>query len=160
MSRLCHTRPVQISLLDVAADEQLAGRLLRLQRAAYAQEAALIGDDRIPPLHETLEDLRNASLHWAGAFDDDGLMGAVAWEETAEEVDIARLVVSPDRHRRGVGKALVREVLTLSGDRRTVVSTGRDNAPARRLYERLGFATVGDVEVLPGLWVTRYTTEH
>jgi ribosomal protein S18 acetylase RimI-like enzyme len=148
---------VQITLLDLAADEQLAGRLLHLQRTAYALEAALIGDDRIPPLHETLDDLRSAPLRWAGAFDDNGLMGAVAWEETAEEVDIARLVVSPDRHRRGVGTALVREVLTLSRGRRTIVSTGRDNASARQLYERLGFVKVGDEEALPGLWVTRYT---
>ena len=34
--------------------------------------------------------------------------------------------------------------------------TGRDNAPARRLYERLGFRRAGDDEVLPGLVVTRY----
>lgn len=148
---------MQITRLDLAADEQLAGRLLHMQRAAYALEAALIGDDRIPPLRETLDDLRAAPLLWVGACDNDGLMGAAAWEETAEEVDIARLVVSPDRHRRGVGKALVREVLELSAGRRTTVSTGRDNAPARQLYERLGFVTVGDEEVLPGLWVTRYT---
>ena len=34
-----------------------------------------------------------------------------------------------------------------------LVSTGRDNAPARRLYERRGFGLVRDREVMPGLWI-------
>ena len=146
-----HTRT-----LELAAEEQLAGRLLHMQRAAYTLEAGLIGDDRIPPLHENLDDLRRAPLRWVAAFEDDELIGAVAWEATAQQIDIARLVVSPAWHRRGVGRALVREVLRLSGGRTTTVSTGRDNAPARQLYERLGFSALEDEEVLPGLWIMRY----
>ena len=72
------------------------------------------------------------------------------------EVDIDRLVVRPDAHRRGVGSALVRDVLGRAAGRRTTVSTGRGNEPARRLYERLGFTHAGDDEVLAGLWVSRY----
>jgi RimJ/RimL family protein N-acetyltransferase len=37
------------------------------------------------------------------------------------------------------------------------VTTGRDNTPARILYERLGFTWTGDAEVVPGLWVSAYT---
>jgi predicted GNAT family acetyltransferase len=50
----------------------------------------------------------------------------------------------------------VRSVLGAAGARPTVVATGRDNTPARALYERLGFTPTGDREVLPGLWVTGY----
>lgn len=46
-------------------------------------------------------------------------------------------------------------MLSHAGTRRTTVSTGRTNAPARRLYERLGFDELGETEVEPGLWVTR-----
>lgn len=41
-----------------------ASHLLELQHAAYAVEAQLIGDDRIPPLHETESDLLSSGLDW------------------------------------------------------------------------------------------------
>jgi GNAT superfamily N-acetyltransferase len=139
------------------ADDPLGADLLALQKAAYAVEAELIGDDRIPPLHESLAELRAQPLRWLGAVDEDRrLAGAVAWEETAAEVDVNRLVVHPSALRRGIGRALVKEVLARAGARRVVVSTGRDNTPARTLYERLGFALVGEAEVIPGLWIANY----
>ncbi|WP_171074851.1 GNAT family N-acetyltransferase [Nonomuraea basaltis] len=139
------------------ADDPLGSELLALQKAAYAVEAEIIQDDRIPPLHESLADLRAQPLLWLGAVDEDGrLAGAVAWEETDDEVDVNRLIVHPGALRRGIGRALVKEVLARAGTRRVVVSTGRGNTPARTLYERLGFALRGEVEVIPGLWIADY----
>jgi GNAT superfamily N-acetyltransferase len=147
-----------VELRDVtpADDGELARALLRVQHAAYAVEAGLIGDDRIPPLHEDLDDLRTAPLRWLAAFAGDALVGAVAWTEDRAGVDIDRLVVAPGVHRQGVGSALVRAVLRRAGGRRVTVSTGRKNTPARRLYERLGFTCAGADEVIPGLWISRY----
>ena len=51
--------------LDLA-DEAIARSVLALQRESYAVEAELIGDDRIPQLTETLEELRAAGLDWLG----------------------------------------------------------------------------------------------
>ena len=149
--------PVRLITLTPGTDLDLAVQLLHVQRAAYRVEAQLLGDDRIPPLHEPLEQLQQADLHWRGALDEhDGtLLGAVAWTETAGEVDIDRLVVDPDAHRQGTGSALVRAVLDRAAGRRTTVTTGRANHPALMLYERQGFSRLGDVEVLPGLWITR-----
>jgi ribosomal protein S18 acetylase RimI-like enzyme len=147
---------VRFTRLDPAGDPEQAAGLWALQREAYAVEAALIGDDRIPPLHEDLAALRAAPLRWTGAFLDDRLAGAVAWTSTGGLVDVHRLVVATSAARRGLGSALVRRVLGSAGGRPTVVTTGRDNAPARALYERLGFRATGDREVLPGLWVTGY----
>ncbi|NUW45185.1 GNAT family N-acetyltransferase [Nonomuraea rhodomycinica] len=131
--------------------------LLDLQHAAYAVEAELIGDDRIPPLHETLDALRAEPLAWLGAFDEDGaLVGAVAWEESPDEIDVNRLIVHPGAHRRGIGRALVEQVMARAAGRRVIVSTGRDNVPARSLYERLGFESRGEREVIPGLWIASY----
>jgi hypothetical protein len=42
----------------------LARDLLTIQRRAYTVEAELLGDDRIPALHETLPDLVAANLRW------------------------------------------------------------------------------------------------
>ncbi len=140
-----------------AGDIELAGALLRIQHAAYAVEARLIGDDRIPPLHETLDDLRAAPLTWLAASVDGTVVGAVAWTEEPDTLDIDRLLVSPSAHRQGVGSALVRAVLSRATGRRTLVSTGRDNRPARALYERLGFTHTHDDEVIPRLWIAHYT---
>ena len=149
-----------MEIRDVAPadDGELARDLLLLQRAAYAREAALIGDDRIPPLHEELEGLVGAPLRWVGAFTQGLLVGALGYHDAVDHLDLDRLVVAPAAHRRGTGSALVREALRRAGTRRALVATGRDNHPARALYERLGFTRAGDEEVLPGLWVTRY--EH
>jgi len=144
--------------IDPTQDGDLAGTLLAIQRAAYGVEASLIGDHRIPPLHEDVEELRAAFLRWLGAFDDgDRLIGAVAWVEDADELDINRLVVDPVAHRRGTGRELVQAVLSWAGSRRTTVSTGRRNLPARTLYQRLGFEQLEDTEVEPDLWITRFT---
>ncbi len=140
----------------LSADEvrALAPRLLALQHAAYAVEAALIGDDRIPPLHESEQDLLEAGLTWFATLEGDRVVGALGCSVQGGVVDLDRLVVDPGLHRQGVGAGLVEHVVALAP--RAVVSTGRANAPARALYERLGFTHEGDVEVEPGLWVSRY----
>ncbi|MEW9556118.1 GNAT family N-acetyltransferase [Nonomuraea sp. NPDC050783] len=148
-------------------DDPLGGELLALQKAAYAVEAELIGDDRIPPLHESLAELRAQELRWLAAVDGERAaggrgrpVGAVAWEESIDEIDINRLVVHPSAARRGFGRALVEAVLARAGGRRVVVSTGRDNVPARRLYEGLGFTLLGETEVIPSLWIAAYARRH
>ena len=142
--------------VDPAADLGLAAALLELQRAGYAVEAELIGDDRIPSLHEDVDALRGAGLYWLATFDGAEPVAAVGWTESHGIVDIDRLVVAPRAHRRGLGSALVRAVVQDRNGRPVLVSTGRDNAPARRLYEGLGFAHAGDREVVAGLWVSDY----
>lgn len=134
--------------------------LLQLQHTAYAVEAALLGDDRIPALHETEEDLLAAGLDWLFELDETGtIVGALGYRLVDEVLDLDRLVVDPGHHRRGIGARLVRRVLLLSADR-VVVSTGRGNAPARKLYEQLGFLHLSDHEVIPGLWISEYALTH
>lgn len=132
-----------------------ARHLLELQHHAYAVEAELIGDDRIPPLHERESDLLSSGLEWIALFDDDQIAGAVGYAVEHDIVDLDRLMVSPTHHRRGLGRALVMEVMSLTPQ--TVVATGRDNVPARALYESLGFTHESDVEPIPGLWISRYS---
>jgi len=146
--------PVAVRELGAAELDELAPRLLEIQHAAYAIEAALIGDDRIPPLHETEAGLRAAGLRWLVAERDGELAGALGFTVDDELLDLDRLVVAPEHARRGVGRALVGEALALAP--RAVVATGRGNDPARGLYEGAGFVHEGDQEVLPGLWISRF----
>jgi len=139
--------------LDLA-DEAVARSVLALQREAYAIEAALIGSAGIPALTETLDELRAAGESWLGLSDHGGLAGAVSWRELADgTVDIHRLVVAPRAFRQGVATALLDGLDDRYPARRMIVSTGRDNGPARELYRRRGFSLVREREVVPGLWI-------
>lgn len=149
---------MDVRQLAAAEVDDLAPRLLELQRRAYEIEAHLIGDDRIPPLHESLDDLRSTGLSWLIAGDDSRIVGALGFRLDSDTVDIDRLVVDPAYHRRGVGRALV--LAALARGRRVLVATGRANAPARRLYEALGFVHLGDREVLDGLWLSEYAIDN
>lgn len=135
-----------IERLDLT-DRRTAERVLEIQRAAYAMEAALVGFDSIPPLHESLEELQVQPLEWLGAVEDGLVVGAMAITGEGRACDIDRLVVDPAWHRRGIGRRLVAAV---THHVVVTVSTGRDNTPAVRLYESLGFRRVGETEVEPG----------
>lgn len=145
----------QISELpaDLAADD--AHQLVRVQRRSYAVEAALIGDDRIPQLRETVPELHSAGLSWWVIRDDASvIVGALAYRTVAGTLDIERLVVDPIAHRQGIATRLVRRALRAAAH--VTVSTGALNLPARTLYEGVGFVHCGDREVLAGLWLSDY----
>lgn len=143
---------IEIVRVDPAVDSGLAEQILAVQKSSYAVEARLIGDDRIPLLHESVDELCGAQVHWLVARAGDEILGAAAW--SGSEID--RLVVSPHAHRRGIGRALVDMMLESIVGQRVDVATGRDNLPARRLYESFGFVHTENQQVLPGLWLARY----
>lgn len=138
-----------IEPLDLS-DDEVAARVIEIQRAAYATEAELIGFDGIPPLHESVDDIRRADLKWLGCWEDGRLVGIMAWSVMDGTTDIDRLAVHPDHFRRGHGRALVSSVV----DGTVTVSTGTANHPALRLYESLGFNRIAEGQVAPGVTVT------
>ncbi len=154
---------MRVERRDPAGDPGLAARLLAVQHAAYAVEARLIGDDRIPPLSEDVDALVGAGLDWLVVATDGGaVLGALARTDDVggTGIGIDRLVVDPAVARRGVGRALVAAVLADADGRPVTVSTGRGNTPARRLHARAGFRETGEREVLPGLWVVDLVTDR
>ena len=136
--------------LDVSEPDH-ARRIVEIQRAAYTIEASLMGFDGIPQLHESeLDVMRRTDLRWAGAWEEDLLVGVIASALDGPLVDIDRLAVDPGFSRRGHGRRLVQFAC---GDREAVVSTGAANAPARSLYESLGFTIEKSRPVAPGIEV-------
>jgi GNAT superfamily N-acetyltransferase len=73
------------------------------------------------------------------------VIGFATWLGTGEVTEIEDLFVHPDWMRRGVGRALVRDLIALAQQRgvRRVEVTG--NPHARAFYERVGFAFDHDV---------------
>jgi ribosomal protein S18 acetylase RimI-like enzyme len=147
---------INVRPLDLA-DAEVAAVVLELQRRSYAVEARLIGSDRLPPLHESLEELQACGETFLGAYVDGQLAAVVSWKFDGATIDIHRLAVDPDSFRRGVGAALVRAALRSEPEaRRAIVQTGAANEPAKELYRGEGFTEVGRREVLPGLWITQF----
>jgi GNAT superfamily N-acetyltransferase len=147
---------VILSSPDPATDPYFAAALLRLQHSSYALEAELLRDDRIPPLHEDEVSLAAWRGRWVTAWDGVRLVGAIAWAEDDALIEIDRVMVSPGATRRGIASTLLGRVLDRSSGREVAVATGRDNAPAVALYAKHGFRAVGDEQVPPGIWISRF----
>lgn len=140
----------------LGSDRAVADRVLAIQRAAYRVEADLVGYDTIPPLTESLAELRARPLIFLGARCDEVLAGVLGYARGGDTVDIDRLAVDPAFFRRGLAGRLLRELFVRERDAgRFLVSTGLGNDPAVRLYERFGFEVVGADEPVPGARVVR-----
>lgn len=137
------------------ADPDYAELIWGLQHAAYRMEAELIGFDRIPPLLDTVESLQSCDETFLGYFDendDDDLAGAIAYTRDPSEVTICRLMVHPDRFRKGIGRQLLRHVQELeSSADKFIVLTSAMNAPAIGLYEQEDFRIVKEMVPEPGV---------
>lgn len=130
-----------------AATPADAGELLTLQRAAFVAEGQINGSMNIPPLTQTLEEVAAALLTPGtvlvaragsrivgtvrGALRDDGTW----W--------VSRLMVAPDQQRRGLGSALLRQVVDAAPAGAPVgLLTGAASRRNVDLYRRLGFRLV------------------
>lgn len=145
-------------ILDAAPAD--APAILALQRLAYRSEAELYGDWSIPPLTQSLEELRAefASHVFLKAVEDalppvEALVGSVRAELDAAGVcRIGRLMVRPDRQRRGLGAALLLAMeARFPRAARFALFTGHLSAGNLRLYERLGYREVARRAAHPGL---------
>lgn len=142
--------------IDLRSDRAVAERVHSIQRAAYEVEAGLVGYDLIPPLHESLAELRARPLIFLGVRCDATLAGVLGYTRAGDTVEIDRLAVDPAFFRRGLAAKLLREMFVRERDAtRFVVTTGLGNEPAVRLYERFGFRVVGQDEPVPGARIMR-----
>ena len=144
-----------LSSPDPACDPAYAARLLRLQHASYALEAALLDDTRLPPLREDEVELAAWRGRWLAAWDGVDLLGAVAWREAPDVVEIDKVMVDPGALRRGVASTMLGRVLDEAGEREVLVATGTANRPAIALYATLGFRREAEEQVPPGIRITR-----
>lgn len=119
-----------------------AGEILTLQRAAYVTEAQLYGDPYIPPLVESVEQVR-AAIEAAvvlKAVEDGRIIGAVRGALSGTTCRVGRLVVAPDRQGGGVGTALLRALHERVPQARAFdLFTGHLSEGNLRLYRRLGY---------------------
>jgi ribosomal protein S18 acetylase RimI-like enzyme len=127
-----------------------AEAILALQRLAYQSEAALYDDFTLPPLLETLAELRArfADRRFLKALQAGRIVGSVRAFQEGATCQIQRLIVHPDCRRRGLGTALLGAIESIfPGVQRFELFTGHKSVGNIRLYERLGYRTIGQKPV-------------
>lgn len=133
-----------------------AGELLTVRRAAFVSEAQIYGDPNIPPLTQTLEELRadlaNPDVITLGAWVGHRLVGSIRVLLEGTRATLGRLAVAPDLQGQGIGTQMLLAILPhLPEDTSEVwVFTGRDSVQNLALYEKHGYEhehdrTVGDL---------------
>lgn len=139
-------------------DLTTAEQIWYLQHAAYRAEAALIGFSALPPLMETVADIRRLEETFYGIRDEHGgLAAAISLETEGDTVTICRLMVHPDRFRQGLGRRLLSHVEQVCDTAaRLRVTAAANNEPAVRLYASMGFVPVATRSPVPGLSLTEY----
>ena len=91
-------------------------------------------------------ELENPLAMWLVALDGEEVVGYVGSQTVLGETDMMNLAVSPEARRQGTGRALVQALidgLAKSGSHSLMLEVRVSNAPARTLYESLGFFQVG-----------------
>lgn len=125
--------------------DESAGELLTLRRAAFVSEAQVYGDPNIPPLTQTLGELRAdlaaEGVITLGAWSGHRLVGSVRVEIEDEKATLGRLAVAPDMQGQGIGTEMMFAVLPLLPDQvdEIWVFTGKDSKQNLALYTNQGY---------------------
>lgn len=136
-------------------NESVAKQILAVQQAAYLQESILIDYPNLPPLLDTLTDIQGSSETFIFYQVNEKVVAVLSYSVEDKTLTIARLVVHPEFSRRGIGQALLEEVLKHPIVKHFVVGTAQKNIPAIKLYEKHGF-TITQQQTLPdGLVLVR-----
>lgn len=123
-----------------------AGEILTLQRGAYVSEAILHDDLSLPPLTQSLEQLKaeleDSAVTALGIRLDGRLVAAVRVNVHGSVAEVGRLTVVPDLQGRGFGSRLLATVdrVLPSGVDRIELFTGEKSLANLRLYGRMGYS--------------------
>lgn len=145
-----------ITKLDFSNDH-IVREVLDLQLEAYKVEAEIIGFEEIPPLKDTINTLRACGETFYGYFVEEKLAGIISFKIYDDVLDIHRVAVHPQFFRRGIANKLISFIEKCHRDiKKIIVSTGKENKPAVKLYLNNDYKKVEDIEIEEGFYLTAF----
>jgi ribosomal protein S18 acetylase RimI-like enzyme len=133
-----------------------AEEILYLQKLSYQSEAELYNDYNIPPLTQTLEELKTQFKDHVilKAVIKDKIIGTVRAHEENGISHVGRLAVHPKMQNQGIGTALLVEIEKYYKCKRFELFTGSKSNNNIRLYQKLAYSVFktskigcGDIEI-------------
>jgi ribosomal protein S18 acetylase RimI-like enzyme len=127
-----------------------AQEILDLQKVAYWSEAELYNDFTIPPLLQTLDQMRDefASRLVLKVSDEGKIVGSVRGYLDGRTCHIGRLIVHPGLQNRGIGTRLMVDIEERFPEAdRYELFTGHLSERNLRLYRRLGYEIIAEKAV-------------
>ena len=128
--------------------------ILQLQQLCYLSEAKIYNVYNIPPLTQTLEEIKRdfSRQFFLKAVIDNRIIGSVKAYQKGETCYIGRLVVHPDYQNRRIGTKLMKEIEALFKDaKRFELFTGYRSSKNLYLYKKMGYTPFKTEEIHDGL---------
>ncbi len=132
-----------MEILDATIDD--APEILSLQKLSYHSEAQIYDDYGIPPLTQTLGELKADFEHKSilKAIQDGRIVGSVNGFTKDDSCFIGRLMVHPKYQGRGIGSMLMEAIENRFADVSSwELFTGELSVRNIRLYECLGYSVI------------------
>ena len=124
------------------ADYEDLPEILRLQQLAYQSEAALFGNQDIPPLKQTLDEVieeYNNGIILKMVTENNIIIGSVRAKENNGTVYIGKLMVHPDYRGHGYGTKLLKEIERTFPRKRYELFTSTRSMNNIQLYNKIGY---------------------
>ena len=128
-------------IIEMATVDE-AEEILSLQRLAYQSEAEIYDDFTIPPLKQTLKEIKKdfETQVFLKATLNGRIIGSVRAFLREGTCYIGRLIVHPDFQNQGIGKRLMANIEEMfKGAHRFEIFTGHRSERNLYLYEKLGY---------------------
>lgn len=124
------------------ANQKDIPEILALQKIAYRSEAELYGDESVPALAQTLEEITDdfGRMVFLKAIVNGKIIGSIRGHREENGAHISRVIVHPYYQGRGIATRLIRQIEEEMGDVRTFWAfTGHQSQRNLHLYEKMGY---------------------
>ncbi len=122
-----------------------AEEILSQQKLAYQSQARLYNDYRLPPLVQTLEEIKLdfEKQIILKAVIGVQLVGSVRAFTDGDTCYVGRLFVHPEHQNKGIGMAMMQEIETVFHEaKRYELFTGHKSEKSKSLYHKLGYRII------------------
>ena len=129
----------------IRADLSHAEEILVLQKEAYLSEAEIYQDFQIPPLQQTVEEIRQEiqSQTILAAIINEQIVGSVRAYLQEDTCYIGKLIVNPDYQNHGLGKQLLGAIeAEFTHCKRYELFTGHLSLKNLYLYQKTGYRII------------------